>query len=157
MSVRFLTSIFRMCLIAVIIAGLMSFEQTNISASSAPTVISTIKLGEGGYYPRALAVNPVTNRIYVLHMASDNVLVIDGATNNILSKVNVGRYPAAVAVNPRTNRIYVANIYSDTVSVIDGNNSTILATVNVGTTPVDVAVNSITNRIYVTNSIDKKV
>ena len=55
-----------------------------------------------------MAVNPVTNKIYVANQSSDNVTVIDGATN-ATTTVPPGRSPCAVAVNPVTNKIYVAN------------------------------------------------
>ena len=66
-----------------------------------------------------MAVNPVTNKIYVANRGSDNVTVIDGATNGTTT-VAAGTSPLAVAVNPVTNKIYVANQGSDNVTVIDG-------------------------------------
>ena len=61
---------------------------------------------------------------------SDNVTVIDGATN-ATTTVAAGS-PRAVAVNPVTNKIYVANQNSNNVTVIDGaTNAT--ATVAAGT------------------------
>ena len=56
-----------------------------------------------------MAVNPTTNRIYVANETSNNVSVIDGATNTVVATVTVGVAPSGVAVNPTTNRIYVAN------------------------------------------------
>ena len=61
----------------------------------------------------------MTNKIYVANFGSDDVTVIDGATN-AASTVGVGTNPAAVAVNPVTNKIYVANAGSNDVTVIDG-------------------------------------
>ncbi len=55
-----------------------------------------------------MAVNPVTNKIYVVNNYSDSVTVIDGATNSTAT-VSAGRGPYAVAVNPVTNKVYVAN------------------------------------------------
>ena len=79
-----------------------------------------------------MAVNPVTNKIYVANYSS-NVTVIDGATNSTTT-VGAGSNPIAVAVNPVTNKIYVANYSSNTVTVIDGaTNST--TTVTVGNLP----------------------
>ena len=79
-----------------------------------------------------MAVNPNTNRIYVTNDSSDNVSVIDGASNTVVATVAVGSYPHGVAVNPNTNRIYVANSVSNNVSVIDGATNTVVATVPVG-------------------------
>jgi YVTN family beta-propeller protein len=96
-----------------------------------------------------VAVNPVTNKVYVANSGSSNVTVIDGATNDTAT-VTVGSHPGAVAVNPVTNRIYVANNNSNNLTVIDGatNDTT---TVTAGTVPYAVAVNPVTNRIYVVN------
>ncbi len=67
-----------------------------------------------------VAVNPGTNRIYVANFVSNNVSVIDGATNSVVATVSMGNGPESVAVNPGTNRIYVANFVSNNISVIDG-------------------------------------
>ncbi len=112
----------------------------------AQTVTATVPAGTS---PRAVAVNPETNKIYVGNTGSGNVTVIDGATNST-STVTVGTRPLAVAVNPVTNKIYVTNYGSANVTVIDGaTNST--ATVAVGSGPQAVAVNPVTNKIYVAN------
>ena len=119
-----------------------------------------------GVHPYAVAVNPVTNKIYVANNCGNDlncrslstVTVIDGATNNTVT-VNAGAFPYALAVNSATNKIYVANICGGdltcsspgTVTVIDGaTNNT--ATVTVGNFPEDVEVNSATNQIYVVNN-----
>ena len=67
-----------------------------------------------GTSPIAVAVNPMTNKIYVANCAAtcgttgSDVTVIDG-TNNSTTTVAAGSGPFAVAVNPVTNKIYVAN------------------------------------------------
>ena len=114
------------------------------------TVTATLNAGS---YPYGVAVNPVTNQIYVANVGGNTVTVIDGATN-ATTTVNVGSYPSAVAVNPVTNLIYVANLGDlvdpGTVTVIDGaTNAT--ATINVGIYPSFVVVNPVTNLIYVSN------
>jgi DNA-binding beta-propeller fold protein YncE len=113
--------------------------------------------------PHAVAVNEVTNQIYVANFLSGNVTVIDGATNatTTVTDPNAAAIePVAVAVNPMTNKIYVANNnldgFSNTtagnVTVIDGaTNSTTTITDPNAITPVAVAVNPITNKIYVAN------
>src|SRR6185437_1595028 len=85
-------------------------------------VVSTIPDASYGY----LAVNPITNRIYVAdggYYSSGNgntVSVIDGQTNTVSSKVQVGQFPFGIGINTVTNKIYVGNAVSATVSVIDG-------------------------------------
>ncbi len=96
--------------------------------------------------PVALALNPVTNKIYVANGLSNNVTVIDGATNTTTT-VTAGNIPFAVGVNPVTNKIYIANQASP-VTVIDGNTN---RTTSIGTGGTDVAVNPVTNKVYVPN------
>lgn len=113
----------------------------------AQTVVATIPLGTD--FPRAVAVNPVTNKIYVasctLHglgrPATGSLTVIDGATN---ATTVIKGYFCDVAANSVTNKIYVPS------AVIDGatNSVTNLSTNPVFAYPV-VAVNPVTNKIYV--------
>jgi len=57
---------------------------------------------------------------YVTDQSSNNVLVIDTATNMVVgSPIVVGEEPVAVAITPDSTRAYVTNISSDNVSVID--------------------------------------
>ena len=103
----------------------------------------TVDVGSG---PSGIAVNPVTNTIYVANTAEDSnntplpngstLSVIDGATCKPTNKsgctpvgtVRVGTDPANVAVDPATNSLYVANTFDNTnsstgtVSVVNGAN-----------------------------------
>ena len=107
---------------------------------------TTIKVGGG---PSGIAVNPVTNTIYVantgIYVANNNaslvpygntLSLIDGATCKVADKpgcvpvgtVRVGGAPANVAIDPGTNSVYVANTGDNThaptgtVSVVNGTN-----------------------------------
>lgn len=121
------------------------------------SVIATVPTAAG---PNNIAINPVTNKIYVANAVSydpygnyiwgNTVTVIDGATNNT-STVEVGTYPRAITVNPVTNKIYVANYYSYTISVIDGDTDTVINTISADS-PNAIAVNTVTNMIYATSS-----
>ena len=107
-----------------------------------------------GTYPNAVAVNQVTNKIYVAN-GDGTVTVIDGATNSTIS-VTTGTGNQAIAINPATNKIYVVNYNYNSVTVIDGaTNSTTQVTTGKG--PQAVAVNPATNQIYVANSLDGTV
>ncbi len=128
---------------ALLAVGILLFP----AASRAQIVTTTIQVGTG---PQAVAINAVTNQIYVANSGSGNVTVIDGATNTV-TKVGVGTQPQAIAVNPLTNTIYVANYGSANVTVINGaTNKT--TTVGVGTNPYAIAVNPETNTVYVANA-----
>ena len=113
----------------------------------------TVTTVVAGVEPYSVAVNPVTNKVYVTNYSSTgSVTVIDG-TNNTTVTVPTGVESYPVAVNPVTNKVYVANIAY--LTVIDGaSNST--ATViadNWRNTlfPNSVAVNPVTNKVYVAN------
>jgi YVTN family beta-propeller protein len=126
------------CLVHAAIAGLTARAQA---------VTATVPTAPNPY---AMAVNTVTNKVYVVsNSGSGSVTVVDGATN-AASTVPVGASPMAIDVNMVTNRIYVANSASNNVTVIDGaTNAT--TTVAVGTDPIAIAVNSATNKVYVVN------
>jgi YVTN family beta-propeller protein len=113
---------------------------------------TTVAAGSGPY---AVAVNPVTSKIYVANYDGDNVTVIDGGDNSTAT-VAAGDGPSAVGVNPVTNKIYVANEDGGNVTVIDGTNNT-TTTVAAGTSPRAVAVDPVTNKIYVANYLGANV
>jgi len=105
---------------------------------------------EAGNQPSAVAVNVVTNKIYVANLNDNWVAVVDGASFDT-DTVPTDSGPAAVAVNPVTNKIYFAMTPangSNIVTVIDGaTNAT--TRVAVDSYPRAVAVNPVTNKIYV--------
>ena len=116
------------------------------------TLLTTIATGS---QPAALAINPRTNKLYVVNQNSNNVTVIDEVSGSTVA-VPVGGFPVAVAVNPSTNKIYVVNQKSSSVTVIDGaSNST--SQVSTGTAPRALTINASTNKIYVANSVDNTV
>ncbi|MBI3604658.1 MAG: Ig-like domain repeat protein [Nitrospirae bacterium] len=114
-----------------------------------PPLTHTLSVGTG---PVAMALNPLTHRLYVANQGSNDVTVIDSYTNMIVvPSIPVGQGPAAIVVNPQTNMIYVANMNwpTNSVTVIDGATNQVSATVSVGRWPVALAINSETNQIYV--------
>ena len=72
-----------------------------------------------GSGPSFVAVNPALNRVYVANYDSDNMTVIDGATDKVVTTLPAGSQPQWIAVNRATNKIYLANFNSNNVSVIN--------------------------------------
>jgi YVTN family beta-propeller protein len=102
--------------------------------------------------PVAIAVNPVTEMIYVV-CSSGSVFVINGANPAATpATVGVGTSPTAISVNAATNKIYVVNS-GGTITIIDGttNNTRTVSGVNGNTGLYSVSVNPTTNRAYVTS------
>jgi YVTN family beta-propeller protein len=120
--------------------------------AAAQTLLANIPAGT---WPVAVAVNPTTERIFVVNQGSNNVTEIYGPDNE-WGTVNVGVSPCAVAVNQATNKIYVANSGDNTATVIDGTTFS-TTTIPTGTAPVAIAVNPVTNRIYVANQYSNNV
>ncbi len=78
---------------------------------------------------RGIAVNEVTNTVYVANTVANTVSVIDGATCNAAVHTGcsqkaalapVGVSPRRVAVDELTNTIYVTNAGSNTVTMLNG-------------------------------------
>jgi YVTN family beta-propeller protein len=125
-----------------------------------------------------VAVTPDGRKVYVANSGSNNVFVIDTATNAVIgSPIPVGLFPSGVAVTPDGRKVYVANRDSDNVSVIDTKRekkrrqgpggrqgrdvseadagaatNTVIATIPVGSSPIGVAVTPDGSKVYVANS-----
>src|ERR671910_903169 len=102
-------------------------------------------------FPIGIAVNPSTNKLYVVNEYSNTVSVIDTNTDTVKSTISLGNFPYGIDINPLNNRIYITNRGSNTVSVLDGSVDTKLHDIAVGKSPVGIAVNPSANWIYVTN------
>ncbi|MGB6429427.1 MAG: Ig-like domain repeat protein [Candidatus Acidiferrales bacterium] len=136
--------------VEIAILGLVFCALVAAPCARAQTVTTSVFSGAAPY---AVAVNPVTNKIYVANQNAGSVTVIDGATNNIVS-VSTGSSPDAIAVDPVTNQIYVANLGSGTVTVIDGpTNATTTLTLPAGSAPNAIAVDAATNIVFVADEI----
>jgi YVTN family beta-propeller protein len=135
----------RLVFLAVLVASIAG-------VADAEYVVDSVTTGNG---PVAMAVNPITNRIYVANVNSSDITVVDGATDSAF-QVSADSEPWAVAVNPTTNKIYVANYGSADITVIDGVTNGV-TTVSVGLHPCAVAVNPATNQVYVANQGDSNV
>ncbi len=86
---------------------------------------------------------------YISNQSSNNVSVIDIATNTVVAIVPVGSGPGGVAVNPGGTRAYVVNVGARNVSVIDTGTNSVIATVVAGSGPTGVALNPAGTFAYV--------
>jgi YVTN family beta-propeller protein len=85
-----------------------------------------------GSFPIAVAVDPVTNRIYALDQNSEDVAVIDGASQSVITTVPLFAIVTGIGVDPVNNRIYVGVSSVNELLVIDGNTNTFQNTVFLG-------------------------
>lgn len=111
--------------------------------AKADVVVATVP---AGLSPANLAVNPVTNKIYVPNISSQTVSVIDGVTNQ--PKVLITRpYPETAVVNSTTNKIFVGHS-NGYVTVIDGATNA-LTTIETGGHSAGLVLDEAKNRVYV--------
>jgi len=141
----------------VYVAG-CSFPQAPVACSLSVVngddneLLTTIPISSGAAIGlQGLAVNPITDRIYVSDADALKIDVIDGKTNTITTSISLGgQQPLGLAVDFVHNRL-VAVINGPLIAVIDGRNNAILQRVMVGASNANVAVNPVTERAYVTN------
>jgi YVTN family beta-propeller protein len=110
----------------------------------------------GVYSPDAVAVDPTTDEIFVADQYSNEMVTIDGSSDQAVNISSVGYGADSIAVDAGTGRVYVTNEYDNTVSVLDeyGNN---LMTLSVGYYPDAVAVDPTTHAVYVGNLYENDV
>lgn len=119
-------------------------------------IVSEIKVVDGNSFGR-VAVNPVTNQIYVSNPFRNNLQVFAGSTNDIVTTVEIGGFPQALGANLVTNLIYAGDNTNNKISVIDGENNEVLTTIDTGNDPEKIGVNSVSNLIYVINSNSENI
>lgn len=115
------------------------------------TIVDTISFppaADGGQAELgAVAVNPVTSRLYASDPRARVVYVVDIRTKQILATVPVCN-AGDLSVNPRTNKIYVSEFFCNDVLILDGSTSAISKTIPVPF-PLRAAVDFFANRIYI--------
>lgn len=120
-------------------------EQSPSTVTVIDGVSHATKRITAGVYASAIAVNPVTNKIYALNTGSGTVTVIDGYTDTTTT-VTAGAYPIDLVVNSNTNKIFVCN--GNSVTVINGADNT-TKTIAVAGYPQAIAINAVSNKVYV--------
>ena len=114
-------------------------------------------IATNSFQPNAMAVDPVTDTIYVTHYGTGDVRVIGGAfdpANDFPASTSIGTgpHPYAIAVNPVTDKVYViTQDTSNPILAIDGaDNSVTLPAVASGHAldPQSIAVNPVSNKAY---------
>jgi len=118
-----------------------------LQPGGAQQVAQSVKLGIGACYPKAVAVNPVTNRVYVTNDESGSISVLDGAQHSLIAVIPDWAIDvkSRIAVNPATNQIFVTTIWG--VDIFDGTTNRLVSTAKFSTC-YGLAVNPVTNIVY---------
>ena len=85
--------------------------------------------------PSALALDDLSNYVFVPNRASAEVAVIDTRTDTVVAHVPVGQVPHQVAVSQTLGKMVVSNTADDTLSVIDLATLRTTATIQLGHEP----------------------
>jgi YVTN family beta-propeller protein len=112
-------------------------------------VIETIDVGDS---PRLPVYNPSNDDVYVVNQLSDDISVIDSATNSVIETIDGLFGPYDLIFNPSNNNIYVVNSESQSVSVIDSTNNSVIKTIVILINPISLLYNPFNNNIYIGNS-----
>jgi len=137
---------FRRLVLPVAAAMLITFCPV-LPPASADSVLATIHIDD----PSAVAVNPVTNEIYVASAKNNTLMIINGATDAVSRIIPVGIDSRAIGVNSATGKIYVVSNEGSDMTVI-GESTGSVSNLNVGQNPIALAVDQATNKIYVVNN-----
>ena len=81
-------------------------------------IIDNIFVDDGSSQLGAVAVNPITNRIYVAKVTNAGIAVINGSTDGVSTTVAMTSGAGSIAVDYGTNRIYAVG--SGQLFVLDG-------------------------------------
>lgn len=114
------------------------------------SVIQQVSLDPANYY--FFAQNTVNNKIYCTNYDNDNVTIVDGASDTLITTVALGSMPINAEYNPVTNRIYFGHLFSKNIYVLDGNTDEVIDILYFGATVCAMAYDSIDNRLFVISS-----
>ena len=125
------------------------------------SIIDSITIGIG-FIPFAIAVNSITDRIYVSDLNSNNLHIISGARNKVIKTIEINDGIGGIDIDHVANRIYVVNLYRVTVTVLDGETNDVIDIIELQQDTDQffftggIKVNHVTNRIYVLNNYTTK-
>ena len=135
-----------------LVAGLGTMGSASAAASPGYTA-SFVPAGPGDQ--QSLAVNPVTDTIYVADSSTNGyeLVAIDGSSRAIEATIPLAHptNPSGIAVNSATNTVYVGQ--GANLLVIDGATNSLAGTISLPTRTgaVAIAVDSATKMVYVVN------
>ncbi len=99
--------------------------------------------------PRALAILPAGNKVYVAGQTANRVFVIDAQTFAVLGSIPVGAEPTGVVASPDGHAVYVVSHEAAEVAQLDPRADTVTATLKVGEHPWGAGVSADGASLYV--------
>jgi YVTN family beta-propeller protein len=124
-------------------------DSTAAQAIPGQTVVATIPVGS---FPYGITISPDSKTVYVANSGSNNVSVIDVASNTLTTTISVGVYPEFSAITSDGKTLYVTDYGNDNVSVIDTASNTVTGTIAVGFHPEGIVITPNGKQAWVANS-----
>ena len=125
-----------------------------VATGAAVPVIDTssnLVVGSIGLSVNAVAISPDGSRAYFTHPYSEGLVVVDTASDDVVSEIPVGPSPHGLAISPDGAYAYVTDYIENNVRVVDLDAETVEATIPVGDQPLTAAVGPDGERVYVGN------
>lgn len=107
--------------------------------------------------PSEMAFSPDGHSLYIVCERSNELLILDTATNKITARVPVGRLPRNLALSNDGKQVFVVNSWEDTVSVIDVATKTVTRTIATGAEPWSAVFNRSGSTMYVGNRVSNDI
>ena len=127
-----------------------------VAAKPAPKPVEALPQ-EHYLNPLEMALSPDGQRMFVVCEGTDEVLVLDLKSAQVVSHVPVGHQPRAIAVSPDGYRAYVTNSWNDTISVIDVGVAKVVQTLATGAEPTGIVTDKPGETLYVANRLSNDI
>src|SRR5579863_7188590 len=138
------------------VAGILAVSLLAIAARPAPNQSAAL-MRERYLSPIEMTFSPDGNLLYVVCQDSDEVRVLNAASEKVLASIPVGHVPRGIAISQDGKRLYVTNAWSDTVSVIDTATRQVVQSLPTGFEPSGVVVDHSGSTLYVANRLSGDV
>ena len=111
--------------------GTYSGDEDNVAVvdCGGDTLVATVHIVDI-YTIDDMAYNPTANKLYVAWGGFGSVIIIDCASDTVLSWTNVGEGTDRLAVSSRENKVYVSSTTDDRVDVLSGVTNQVVASID---------------------------
>ncbi|TES90493.1 MAG: T9SS type A sorting domain-containing protein [Candidatus Cloacimonadota bacterium] len=130
-------------------------SQTDVSIINCNNnnVISSIPVNFG----YLLAFNSTNNKVYCVSSYDDNVSIIDGVGDTLITTVALNDLSTCIAYSSVMNRVYIGHGPTHDIYVINGNTNQIITTINLGEWTESMVCDLLDNRLFVATDYDRAI
>ena len=107
--------------------------------------------------PSELALSPDGRDLFVVCEGTNEVVIVDTASRQVIARIPVGRVPRGIALSADGRRAWVSNSWDDTVSEIDLGAQSVTRTLPTGFEPGGLVAGRAGETLYVANRISNDI